>query len=773
MNIKLKLFLYAILISASRLSFAVGPIQTSEYILPETIGDDWESYKSDIEVLDSIYQSYPWKLNIDEVWFDSLQIPSSQFSRQEYILDSEYQMDHGIGYGAHLNISDSRQYIFYSNWQPNVPANGNGYAVTLDDGVPTSVVAKKIPGSTRTHILKNSDGTKTVIMTGIDEGELSIGEDGTAPSYEFNLQTMLFSEMPIQDIAAHHSIVFDFEQDGDDDIMATTWGDNLGVIFKNNSGSVEIIEVKMPMGCCGYRLGYSMNAPFYENNKLSVVIGDAYLPSYPDLNIADDHNFIAHFDPSMSNEPESYTQLPLPYFDREQYLEIPTRFTDGQHRSHDVASVVFDIDSDGDNDILISTMLWNDDFPFGNLQILINNDGEYTDETDTRLYNWLIGGAGYHQVDIADVNQDGFPDLLLSDHGDVWFNKMFRGDIPNLNTSVGAGSKILLNDGDGHFVTVAHQNISKPFSYQASHIPSMTESGLLRWTSINSRTDVTPNTVAVEVVTVERALSTGPNGVNPSDFGVPWFNEFYYLLHNEQARKSVIDNEYNSGLDHYLSIGQFQSLEINAHRADTDSDGVRDYLDALPNDPTNDSDNDGVANNADLYPLNSLYSADSDGDGMADAWELLYGLDPNDPSDASSDVDNDGAVALQEFIEGTIPSGSLDIDGNENYDALTDGLLLLRGMFGLDGSALVTGTIASNATYTESVDIESRIETLGDLADIDGNGNVDALTDGLLILRYLFGLQGDTLINGVIASDATRKTAEEIEAHLASLMPSF
>jgi len=56
MNIKLKLFLYAILISASSLSFAVGPIQTSEYILPEAIADDWESYKSDIEVLDSIYR---------------------------------------------------------------------------------------------------------------------------------------------------------------------------------------------------------------------------------------------------------------------------------------------------------------------------------------------------------------------------------------------------------------------------------------------------------------------------------------------------------------------------------------------------------------------------------------------------------------------------------------------------------------------------------------------------------------------------------------------
>ena len=130
---------------------------------------------------------------------------------------------------------------------------------------------------------------------------------------------------------------------------------------------------------------------------------------------------------------------------------------------------------------------------------------------------------------------------------------------------------------------------------------------------------------------------------------------------------------------------------------------------------------------------------------MPDAWETRYGLDPNDSSDATSDQDNDGVTALDEFLAGTIPSGSIDLDGNEDYDALTDGLLLLRGMFGLDGSALVTGTIASDATYTESVDIESRIETLGDLADIDGNGDIDALTDGLLTLRYLFGLQGDTL----------------------------
>ena len=204
----------------------------------------------------------------------------------------------------------------------------------------------------------------------------------------------------------------------------------------------------------------------------------------------------------------------------------------------------------------------------------------------------------------------------------------------------------------------------------------------------------------------------------------------------------------------------------NTYTPDIDSDG-----DGINDSSDDDDDGDGVADSDDPFPLNAEYSADSDGDGMPDAWETKYGLDPNDPSDATSDIDNDGVSALDEFLAGTIPSGTIDLDGNGEYDALTDGLLLLRGMFGLDGNVLIGGTVASNATYTAAVDIESRIATLGDLADIDGNGEIDALTDGLLTLRYLFGLQGDTLISGVVASDATRKTAEEIEAHLETLKP--
>lgn len=55
--------------------------------------------------------------------------------------------------------------------------------------------------------------------------------------------------------------------------------------------------------------------------------------------------------------------------------------------------------------------------------------------------------------------------------------------------------------------------------------------------------------------------------------------------------------------------------------------------------------------------------------------------------------------------------------------------------------------------------------------DIDQNGRFDALTDGLILLRYAFGLRGEGLINGVIDADANRTSAEDIEAYLQSITP--
>ena len=46
---------------------------------------------------------------------------------------------------------------------------------------------------------------------------------------------------------------------------------------------------------------------------------------------------------------------------------------------------------------------------------------------------------------------------------------------------------------------------------------------------------------------------------------------------------------------------------------------------------------------------------DSDNDGMPNWWETAYGLNPNDPGDASMDADGDGLTNLQEYLAGTDP----------------------------------------------------------------------------------------------------------------------
>jgi DNA-binding beta-propeller fold protein YncE len=55
--------------------------------------------------------------------------------------------------------------------------------------------------------------------------------------------------------------------------------------------------------------------------------------------------------------------------------------------------------------------------------------------------------------------------------------------------------------------------------------------------------------------------------------------------------------------------------------------------------------------------------------------------------------------------------------------------------------------------------------------DIDGDGQFDALTDGLLLLRYGFGFTGATLVTGAVdLANCTRCTAAAIEAYIQALL---
>lgn len=55
--------------------------------------------------------------------------------------------------------------------------------------------------------------------------------------------------------------------------------------------------------------------------------------------------------------------------------------------------------------------------------------------------------------------------------------------------------------------------------------------------------------------------------------------------------------------------------------------------------------------------------------------------------------------------------------------------------------------------------------------DIDQSGSVDALSDGLILLRYFFNFRGEALIAGVISPNANRTSAADIEAYIESHMP--
>jgi beta-glucanase (GH16 family) len=113
---------------------------------------------------------------------------------------------------------------------------------------------------------------------------------------------------------------------------------------------------------------------------------------------------------------------------------------------------------------------------------------------------------------------------------------------------------------------------------------------------------------------------------------------------------------------------------------------------------------------------------------------------------------------------------SWDFDSNEIVDALTDGLLFLRYTFDISGHELTNGAIATDSSMSPE-QVEDAIENAQSIADIDGDNKVDALTDGLLLLRYLFNVSGDDLINGAISDNAQRTTHSDISGYIINYMP--
>jgi hypothetical protein len=134
-----------------------------------------------------------------------------------------------------------------------------------------------------------------------------------------------------------------------------------------------------------------------------------------------------------------------------------------------------------------------------------------------------------------------------------------------------------------------------------------------------------------------------------------------------------------------------------------------------------------------------------------------------------------GTMWLDDFASrrtgpiGPILAGSLDLDGNGTLQPLTDGLLFLRSLFGFTGATLITNAVGGGCRYCTAAAIQLRLVALQAVLDIDDNGAVAPLTDGLLVLRFLFGFTGATLTSGAIGGGAARSTPATVAAYLDTL----
>ncbi len=112
-----------------------------------------------------------------------------------------------------------------------------------------------------------------------------------------------------------------------------------------------------------------------------------------------------------------------------------------------------------------------------------------------------------------------------------------------------------------------------------------------------------------------------------------------------------------------------------------------------------------------------------------------------------------------------------DIDGDNTIVPSNDGLLVLRYLFGFRGESLINGATNVAGTRTTAILIEAYLSEHLIQFDIDHDGHVKPLTDGLLLMRYQLGKRDQALLNGVVSATGTRKDAIAIGGYIDTHYP--
>jgi hypothetical protein len=91
--------------------------------------------------------------------------------------------------------------------------------------------------------------------------------------------------------------------------------------------------------------------------------------------------------------------------------------------------------------------------------------------------------------------------------------------------------------------------------------------------------------------------------------------------------------------------------------------------------------------------------------------------------------------------------------------------LIARYLWGLRGEDLIEGEVVSSTATRSIEEMEAYLAELHILEafDVDADGLSLGDTDGHIIARYIFGLRGEDLIEGVMGENATRGLEEILD----------
>jgi hypothetical protein len=199
--------------------------------------------------------------------------------------------------------------------------------------------------------------------------------------------------------------------------------------------------------------------------------------------------------------------------------------------------------------------------------------------------------------------------------------------------------------------------------------------------------------------------------------------------------------------------------------------------------------------------------AHAEGDAFVAAWQSEgqdgsgFGIFANGFDSSGVSDSDEGEIQINEFTTGTQIWPVVLAVGSRHFVVVWSGGSAQDGSSygvfarGFDMNDQSTGEFLVNTT-TISAQLNARAATTGQrfvvvwqsggqdgsfnavigrrfvvplTLDVDGDGLIQPLTDGLLTMRYEFGFHGNTLITGAVGPGCTRCDAPSIEAYLAQV----